>query len=225
MEVQSNQAMWLKALTQSGCCRTIPDNQRPVISARHQALVVQSKPGIGAHSIMHAGRPYRRTRSQFPHLDGTIHASREEIPAIARESNSGQRYFKQFRVFHLAAGGINDPCDSAVAGNSDKAAVRAEFKIHDTTTKDRQGNDVGSSYRSEIFHTSDEQRQVAEDTIADVDASGIWPGKVVTQLSEAGPFWEAEPEHQDYLERIPWGYTCHFPRPNWRLPRRAEAQA
>ena len=76
------------------------------------------------------------------------------------------------------------------------------FQIHDPSTKDRQGNDIGSSYRSEIFYTSDEQRQVAEETIADVDASGLWPGKVVTELSEAVPFWEAEPEHQDYLQRI-----------------------
>ena len=97
----------------------------------------------------------------------------------------------------------------------------AFFQIHDPTTKDRQGNDIGSSYRSEIFYTTDEQRRVAEDTIADVDASGIWPGKVVTEVSEAGPFWEAEPEHQDYLERIPNGYTCHRIRPNWTLPRRA----
>ena len=97
------------------------------------------------------------------------------------------------------------------------------FQIHDPTTKDRQGNDIGSSYRSEIFYTSDEQRQVAEDTIADVDASGIWPGKVVTLISEAVPFWEAEPEHQDYLQRIPNGYTCHFPRPGWKLPHRETA--
>ena len=94
------------------------------------------------------------------------------------------------------------------------------FQIHDPTTKDRQGNDIGSSYRSEIFYTSDEQRQVAEETIADVDASGLWPGKVVTEVSEAGPFWEAEPEHQDYLQRIPNGYTCHFVRPDWKLPHR-----
>ena len=92
------------------------------------------------------------------------------------------------------------------------------FQIHDPTTKDRQGNDIGSTYRSEIFYTSDEQRQVAEDTIADVDASGLWPGKVVTEISEAVPFWEAEPEHQDYLQRYPNGYTCHFPRPGWKLP-------
>ena len=92
------------------------------------------------------------------------------------------------------------------------------FQIHDPTTKDRQGNDLGSSYRSEIFYTSDEQREVAEETIADVDASGISPGKVVTEVSEAGPFWEAEPEHQDYLQKYPAGYTCHFVRPDWKLP-------
>ncbi len=94
------------------------------------------------------------------------------------------------------------------------------FQIHDPTTKDRQGNDIGSSYRSAIFYTDDEQKRVAEDTIADVEASGIWPGKVVTEVTAAGPFWEAEPEHQDYLERYPNGYTCHFPRPNWKLPHR-----
>ena len=97
------------------------------------------------------------------------------------------------------------------------------FQIHDPSTKNRQGNDLGLSYRSAIFYTSDEQRQVAEDTIADVDASGLWPGKVVTELEPAGDFWEAEPEHQDYLERIPNGYTCHFVRPGWKLPRRSNA--
>jgi peptide-methionine (S)-S-oxide reductase len=97
------------------------------------------------------------------------------------------------------------------------------FQIHDPSTKDRQGNDVGSSYRSEIFTTSDEQRQVAQDTIADVDASGLWPGRVVTEISDAVPFWEAEPEHQDYLQNFPNGYTCHFPRPGWKLPHRETA--
>src|SRR3954465_9679910 len=110
------------------------------------------------------------------------------------------------------------------------------FQIHDPptkappptqtpapTTKDRQGNDIGSSYRSEIFYTSDEQRRVAEDTIADVEASGLWPGKVVTELTEAVPFWEAEPEHQAYLQRSPSGYNCHFPRPGWKLPHRETA--
>ena len=94
------------------------------------------------------------------------------------------------------------------------------FQIHDPSTLNRQGNDRGKSYRSAIYYVSDEQKAVAIDTIADVDASGLWPGKVVTELAEVGPFWEAEPEHQDYLERIPNGYTCHFIRPDWRLPRR-----
>jgi peptide-methionine (S)-S-oxide reductase len=97
------------------------------------------------------------------------------------------------------------------------------FQIHDPTTRDRQGNDVGTSYRSAIFYLNDEQRQVAEDVIADVDASGLWPGKVVTEVDPAGAFWEAEPEHQDYLEHYPNGYTCHFPRPNWVLPRRSDS--
>ncbi|MCX5008366.1 peptide-methionine (S)-S-oxide reductase MsrA [Streptomyces sp. NBC_00638] len=97
------------------------------------------------------------------------------------------------------------------------------FQIHDPTTKNRQGNDIGLSYRSAIFYVDDEQKRVAEETIADVDASGLWPGKVVTEVAPAGPFWEAEPEHQDYLQRYPDGYTCHFVRPNWRLPRRAES--
>jgi peptide-methionine (S)-S-oxide reductase len=86
----------------------------------------------------------------------------------------------------------------------------------------RQGNDRGASYRSAIFYASDEQKRVAEDTIADVDASRLWPGKVVTEVAPVGPFWEAEPEHQDYLEKYPAGYTCHFIRPDWKLPRRAE---
>ena len=94
------------------------------------------------------------------------------------------------------------------------------FQIHDPTTENRQGNDLGTSYRSAIFYTSPEQKAVAEDTIADVDASGLWPGKVVTEVAPAGDFWEAEPEHQDYLERLPEGYTCHFIRPDWKLPRR-----
>ena len=95
------------------------------------------------------------------------------------------------------------------------------FQIHDPTTLNRQGNDIGTSYRSAIFYLSDTQKQTAEDTIADVDASGLWPGKVVTEVSPAGPFWEAEPEHQDYLENYSDGYTCHFVRPGWKLPHRA----
>jgi peptide-methionine (S)-S-oxide reductase len=95
------------------------------------------------------------------------------------------------------------------------------FQVHDPTTKDRQGNDRGASYRSAIFYTSAAQREVAENTIDDVNASKLWPGRVVTELAPAGDFWEAEPEHQDYLERIPNGYTCHFVRPDWKLPPRA----
>ena len=104
-----------------------------------------------------------------------------------------------------------------------RAILEFFFQIHDPTTLNRQGNDIGASYRSAIFYLDDEQRRVAEDTIADVEASGLWPGKVVTAVEPAGPFWEAEPEHQDYLERYPNGYTCHFPRPGWVLPRRAES--
>ena len=98
------------------------------------------------------------------------------------------------------------------------------FQIHDPTTLNRQGNDRGTSYRSAIFYTSKEQEQTARETIADLDASGLWPGKVVTEVTQAGPFWEAEPEHQDYLERYPNGYTCHFIRPEWKLPSRVARQ-
>ena len=91
------------------------------------------------------------------------------------------------------------------------------FQIHDPSTANRQGNDRGASYRSAIYYTSEEQKRVAEDTIADVNASGIWPGKVVTEVAPAGPFWQAEPEHQDYLQRIPYGYTCHWVRPEWNF--------
>jgi peptide-methionine (S)-S-oxide reductase len=96
------------------------------------------------------------------------------------------------------------------------------FQMHDPTTKDRQGNDVGTSYRSAIYHVDGEQRRIAADTIADVDASGLWPGNVVTEVEPAGAFWEAEPKHQDYLERYPAGYTCHFVRPGLKLPRRLQ---
>ena len=97
------------------------------------------------------------------------------------------------------------------------------FQIHDPSTPNRQGNDRGASYRSAIYTTSNEQQRVARETIADVDASGLWPGKVVTAVEPAGPFWQAEAEHQDYLQRIPHGYTCHFPRPGWKLPARDKA--
>ncbi len=98
------------------------------------------------------------------------------------------------------------------------------FQIHDPSTLNRQGNDLGTSYRSAIFYTSEAQKQTALDTIADVDASGLWPGKATTEVTPVGDFWEAEPEHQDYLERIPNGYTCHFVRPGWVLPRRDARQ-
>jgi len=98
------------------------------------------------------------------------------------------------------------------------------FQIHDPTTPNRQGNDRGASYRSAIYYEDEDQRQMALETIADVDASGLWPGKVVTELAPVGDFWEAEPEHQDYLERLPHGYTCHFVRPGWVLPKRAAAE-
>ena len=99
------------------------------------------------------------------------------------------------------------------------------FQVHDPSTRNRQGNDIGASYRSAIFYTDDEQKRVAEDTIADVDASGLWPGPVVTEVQAAGAFWPAEPEHQDYLQHYPNGYTCHFVRPGWKLPRRDESLA
>ncbi len=95
------------------------------------------------------------------------------------------------------------------------------FHIHDPTTLNRQGYDWGASYRSAIYYVNEAQQQTALETIADVNASGLWPGKVVTQVEPVGDFWEAEPEHQDYLERYPNGYTCHYPRPDWVLPRRA----
>ncbi len=97
------------------------------------------------------------------------------------------------------------------------------FQIHDPTTKDRQGNDMGMSYRSAIYYVSDAQKEQALRAIDDVNASGLWPGKVVTEVAPAGPFWEAEPEHQDYLERYPGGYTCHYPRANWKLPAKTAA--
>ncbi len=108
------------------------------------------------------------------------------------------------------------------AKTSYRAILEFFFQIHDPTTRNRQGNDVGASYRSAIYYLSDEQKKVAEDTIGDVNASRLWPGRVVTEVEPAGDFWLAEPEHQDYLERYPNGYTCHFPRPNWKLPKRAE---
>jgi peptide-methionine (S)-S-oxide reductase len=123
-----------------------------------------------------------------------------------------------YRNHGTHAEGIEVVFDPAVL--SYRKILEFFFQIHDPSTKNRQGNDLGTSYRSGIYYTSAEQKQVAEDTILDVDASGLWPGKVATELAPAGDFWEAEPEHQDYLERIPNGYTCHFVRPDWQLPTR-----
>lgn len=109
------------------------------------------------------------------------------------------------------------------AALSFRALLEFFFQIHDPSTLNQQGNDRGMSYRSAIYYTSPEQKAVAEDTIADVNASKLWPGTVVTEVAPAGDFWEAEPEHQDYLERYPTGYTCHFIRPGWKLPRRGSA--
>ena len=126
-----------------------------------------------------------------------------------------------YRNHGTHAEGIEIVFDPSVIGF--RELLEFFFQIHDPTTLNRQGNDRGMSYRSAIYYTSEAQKQIALDTIADVNASGLWPGKVVSEVAPAGPFWEAEPEHQDYLERYPSGYTCHFPRPNWRLPHRAEA--
>ncbi len=123
-----------------------------------------------------------------------------------------------YRNHGTHAEGIEIFFDSNVI--SYRALLEFFFQIHDPTTLNRQGNDLGPSYRSAIYYLDEVQRKVALDTIADVDASGLWPGKVVTDVEPAGDFWEAEPEHQDYLERFPSGYTCHFPRPNWVLPKR-----
>ena len=92
------------------------------------------------------------------------------------------------------------------------------FQIHDPTTPNQQGNDRGMSYRSAIYYTNDEQAEIAKQTIEDINQSGIWPGKVVTEVEPVGDFWEAEPEHQDYLQHYPTGYTCHYIRPDWKLP-------
>ena len=123
-----------------------------------------------------------------------------------------------YRNHGTHAEGIEIHFDSKVI--SYRSLLEFFFQIHDPTTPNRQGNDRGPSYRSAIYYLDDVQQKVALDTIADVDASGLWPGKVVTDVEPAGDFWEAEPEHQDYLERFPSGYTCHFPRPNWVLPKR-----
>ncbi len=126
-----------------------------------------------------------------------------------------------YRNHGTHAEGIEIVFDSSII--SYRSLLEFFFQIHDPTTKNRQGNDVGMAYRSAIYFLDDAQKEVALDTIADVNASGIWPGKAVTEVAPAGDFWDAEPEHQDYLERIPHGYTCHFPRANWVLPKRKVA--
>lgn len=127
-----------------------------------------------------------------------------------------------YRNHGTHAEGIEVIFDDAVLGFRDLLALF--FQIHDPTTANRQGNDVGMSYRSAIYYVDDAQHQITVDTIADVEASGLWPGKVVTEVEPVSAFWEAEPEHQDYIERIPNGYTCHFARPDWVLPRRHAAE-
>ena len=124
-----------------------------------------------------------------------------------------------YRHHGTHAEGIEILFDPAVLGY--RQLLEFFFQIHDPSTKNRQGNDKGLSYRSAIYYTSAAQKAVAEDTIRDVDASDLWPGKVVTEVEAAGAFWEAEAEHQDYLELFPNGYTCHFPRPGWKLPKRS----
>ncbi|WJY20772.1 peptide-methionine (S)-S-oxide reductase MsrA [Fontisubflavum oceani] len=126
-----------------------------------------------------------------------------------------------YRNHGTHAEGIEIIYDPAIVSYRD--LLELFFQIHDPTTLNRQGNDIGLSYRSAIYYVDEDQRRVARDTIADVNASGLWPGPVVTELEPVGDFWEAEPEHQDYLERIPHGYTCHFIRPDWVLPRRETA--
>ena len=124
-----------------------------------------------------------------------------------------------YRNHGTHAEGIEVIFDPAVISYRD--LLELFFQIHDPTTLNQQGNDRGLSYRSAIYYLDDMQKSAAEDTIADVDASGLWPGKVVTEVEPVGDFWEAEPEHQDYLERFPNGYTCHFPRQGWVLPKRS----
>nr|WP_121220710.1 peptide-methionine (S)-S-oxide reductase MsrA [Oceanibaculum indicum] len=127
-----------------------------------------------------------------------------------------------YRNHGTHAEGIEIIFDPAVT--SYRRILEYFFQIHDPTTPNRQGNDRGPSYRSAIYYLNEEQHRVALDTIADVNASGLWPGRVVTEVDPAGDFWQAEPEHQDSLERSPNGYTCHFPRPNWVLPKRNAAE-
>lgn len=120
-----------------------------------------------------------------------------------------------YRNHGLHAEGIAIEFDPAVL--SYRKLLEYFFQIHDPTTRNRQGNDIGASYRSAIFYLSDGQRDTANTLIAEMDASGVWPGKIVTEVLPAGDFWNAEAEHQDYLQKNPYGYTCHFERPEWTL--------
>ncbi|MFT4959680.1 MAG: peptide-methionine (S)-S-oxide reductase [Paracoccaceae bacterium] len=126
-----------------------------------------------------------------------------------------------YRNHGTHAEGIEVVFDPAVLSYRD--LLELFFQIHDPTTMNQQGNDRGLAYRSAIYFENEAQQAGAIDTIADIEASGIWPGKVVTEVEPVGDFWQAEPEHQDYLQRLPRGYTCHFPRPDWVLPKRAKA--
>ncbi|MDA0662709.1 MAG: peptide-methionine (S)-S-oxide reductase MsrA [Proteobacteria bacterium] len=148
-----------------------------------------------------------------------------KLPGVARTRvgyTGGEVKHATYRNHGNHAEGIEIFFDPAKT--SYRALLEFFFQIHDPSTPNRQGNDRGPSYRSAIYYVDEAQKQVALDTIADVNESGIWPGKVVTEVEPVGDFWEAEPEHQDYLERIPNGYTCHFPRPNWVLPKRHAAE-
>ena len=149
-----------------------------------------------------------------------------KLPGVERTRvgyTGGDVKFAPYRNHGTHAEGIEILFDPAKT--SYRALLEFFFQIHDPTTKDRQGNDRGSSYRSAIYYVNDEQKAIAEDTIADVNASGLWPGKVVTEVKPVSDFWEAEPEHADYSTRNPNGYTCHFPRSNWVLPKRAATAA
>jgi peptide-methionine (S)-S-oxide reductase len=145
-----------------------------------------------------------------------------KLPGVRRTRvgyTGGDVKFATYRNHGDHAEGIEIWFDPSVLSYRD--LLEFFFQIHDPSTRDRQGNDIGRAYRSAIYFLSDAQKQTAEETIADVNASGLWPGPVVTELVPAGDFWEAEPEHQDYLQRIPNGYTCHYPRKGWKLPKRA----
>jgi hypothetical protein len=156
--------------------------------------------------------------TDHPDREGGRHLRHDHEALVSAILMAAQQLSRQNRNGQASC----DSGRSARDGVGDRVDRLAEDQVHHPSTKNRQGNDIGTSYRSAILYTSEEQKRVAEDTIADVDASGLWPGKVVTEVTPAGEFWEAEPEHQDYLQKS-HGYTCHFPRPGWKLPKRATA--